>query len=165
MPQTNTHYIMWSYADLWESSSHSHPRRGLGFMDEAAEDISCNIMPKPLPAPYPVSSPRAPSPPRPPHFLSRTQSTHRHEILFFFFFSHDNIFFLLLEKKKRKPAGRVVVANLVGAWEKKRGYRLHKWAACMYKNQTKYRIWAVVAEQALPVFVLFECGYSDVGWG
>lgn len=72
---------------MWESSKHSHPRRGLGFMDEAAEDISCNIMPEPLPAPYipPLSPPR--------RLLSPIQSTHRHEILFFFFVPAMTIFF------------------------------------------------------------------------
>lgn len=127
---------------MWESGNHSHPRRGLGFMDEAAEDFSCNIMPEPLPAPY--------IPPPPPRLLSPIRSTRRHEILLFF--SAMTIFFFF-NWTKRKPAGCVIVANLVGAREKKCGYRLHKWPAWTCRSQTKYRIWATVAAQAFPVFV------------
>lgn len=92
------------YAEMWESGNHSHPRRGLGFMDEAAEDISCNIMPEPLPAPLH---------PPPPRLLSPIQSTHTDMR----FFSNDNFFFFFVNWTKRKPAGCVVVAKLVGAWE------------------------------------------------
>lgn len=83
---------MWSYADMWESSSSSHPRQLKIFH---------------APPPLHVSSP-----------LSKAHADMRDMRLFF---QPRQYFFLLLSKKKKKgkPAGRVVVANLVGAWEKK----------------------------------------------
>lgn len=71
---------------MWESSNHSHPRRGFGFMDEAAEDISCNIMPELLPAPYIPLLPRVSS------SLFTAHADMR------YFFSHD-IFFSQLGRK------------------------------------------------------------------
>ena len=92
-------------------------------MDEAAEDISCNIMPEHYPPPTHTHTQThiPPSSPMPPLSLSQAHTDMR------YFFSAMTIFFFYW--KKRKPAGCVVVANLVGACEKKRGYRLHKWPA------------------------------------
>lgn len=128
---------MWSYVEMWESSSHSHPRRGLGFMDEAAEDISCNIMPEPLPTPC--------IPPLlPPRLRSSSQSTRRHKILFFFFKPWH--FFL---SRKKKAWRLCCCGQPCGCMRKEtHGYHLHKWPAWMCKSQTKYRIWAAVVEQA-----------------
>lgn len=147
---------MWSYADMWQSSSYSHPRRGLGLMCEAAEDISCNIMPQPLPAPY--------NPPPPPCLLSSIQSTRRHE-RHETFLSATTIFFSSVGKKK-KACRPCCCGQPCGCMRKETcGYRLHKWPAWMCESQTKYRIWAAaVAEKAFPAFVMFEHVHSADGW-
>lgn len=107
-----------------KSGSRCHPRSRLGFTDDASTDISCNIMPPPAP--------------HPPHHLSAIQRTCRHKIpLVFFFFQMWQYSFS--KRTKRTPAGRVA-ANLVGAVEKKRGYRLHKRPEWMSRSQTKQPI-------------------------
>lgn len=59
------------------------------------------------------------TPPSSPSSLMSSLLYPKHMLTPATFFSAMTIFFFLLLEKKRKPAGRVVVANLVGAWEKK----------------------------------------------
>lgn len=80
------------------------------------------------------------------HYPTHTQTVDETSV-----FGHEDI--LQLGGKKGKAAGCVVVANLVGAWEKKHvGIAYTSGPAPMCQSQTKYRIRAAVAEQALPVF-------------
>ena len=66
-------------------------------MDEAAEDISCNIMPEHYPPPTHTHTHTNTHPPLLPHASSLPiPSTHRHEILFF---SPDNYFFSIGKKE------------------------------------------------------------------
>lgn len=117
-------------------------------MYEAAEDISCNIMPQPLPAPCnPPPSPKSPL-----LYPKRTQTWETWDLSF----SHDNIFFFCWKEKKAcRPC---CCGQPCGCMRKETcGYRLHKWPAWMCESQTKYRIWAAaVAEKA------FSC-VCDVG--
>lgn len=136
---------------MWESSKHSHPRRGLGFMDEAAEDISCNIMPEPLPAPYipPLSSPTSPLP-YPKH--TQTRDT------FLFFLSQPwQYFFFLLKGGGGWGLQAVLLWPTLWVHEKRNVGIVYTW---MCESQTKYRIWASVAEQTFPVFVMmWTCAF------
>lgn len=68
------------------------------------------------------ASPCTPSPTSP---LSDPTHMQTQDPSWFFFFFLSKYDYLFSNRAKRKPAGRVA-ANLVGAVEKKRGYRLHK---------------------------------------
>lgn len=137
---------------MWESSKHSHPRRGLGFMDEAAEDISCNIMPEPLPAPYipPSLLPDVSSP------LSKAHTDTRY-FSFFFVPAMTIFFFFLLKGGGGWGLQAVLLWPTLWVHEKRNVGIVYTW---MCESQTKYRIWASVAEQTFPVFVMmWTCAF------
>lgn len=111
-----------------------------------------------------IARPLQPPPP-PPSLLSSIQSARRHE-------RHETslsattIFFSSVGKK-RKPAGRVVVANLVGAWEKKHvgiAYTngLHECARA--RQNIEYEL-LLLQRRPFPVFVMLEHVRSADGWG
>lgn len=77
---------------MWESICRCHMRRRLDFMNEAAEDASCNTTPTHVPTPLT------------PHLFTSIQSLHRYEEMW---------------GKRRKPAGCFAASNLVGVRRKK----------------------------------------------